>query len=330
MNRSKIVDLTSGSIVQTLLQFSWPLMLANLLQIVYNMVDMVIVGQFIGSDGLSAVSCGTDVIHVATALSMGFTSAAQVLVSQQIGKGNTKELSRLVGTISSFFAMIAVAVTCLGIWNIDFLLGAINVPPEVYTQAREYAVICLAAMIFVFGYNTVAAILRGMGDAKRPLLFIGIASITNLVLDIWFVAVLGWGPKGAALATAIGQAVSFGAALIYLCRKHEDFSLVIEAAMLKPDRKIVAVLCQVGVPLALQGASVNISKMFVHSFINAYGVVISAVNGVGSKITQCSMVVSNAMSMAGTSIVGQNFGAGKIDRIKKVLYITTIISLAYN
>lgn len=329
-NATKITDLTAGDITRSLLIFSWPLMLANLLQIVYNMVDMVVVGQYVGSTGLSAVSCGGDITNLATTLCMGFTSAGQVLISQQIGSGDRKNLSGLVGSIFTFFTMIAVGISATGILCVDFLLSAINVPAEAYVQAREYSVYCLAATIFVFGYNTISAILRGMGDSIRPLIFISLSSVTNLILDIWFVAYLGWGAKGAALATAAGQALSFVISAIYLYRKQSDFSLNLKLVSFIPEKKTMLVICQLGIPMALQGAAVNISKLFVHSFINAYGVVASAVSGVGTKICQCSMVVSSAMSTAGTTMVGQNFGAGKMDRIRKTVYTTLLIALAYN
>lgn len=329
-NATKITDLTSGNITRSLLVFSWPMMLANLLQIVYNMVDMVVVGQYVGSTGLSAVSCGGDITNLAATLCMGFTTAGQILISQQIGSGDRRNLSGLVGSIFSFFMMIAVAISTTGVLCIDFLLAAINVPTEAYVQAREYSVCCLSATIFVFGYNTISAILRGMGDAIRPLIFISISAVTNLVLDIWFVAYLGWGPKGAALATAAGQALSFGISAIYLYCKQADFVLDLKPASFIPEKRTMAVICRLGVPLALQGAAVNISKLFVHSFINAYGVVASAVSGVGIKICQCSMVVSSAMSTAGTTMVGQNFGAGKMDRIRKTVFVTLFIALAYN
>ena len=252
MNHSKIVDLTSGSIVRTLLSFSWPLILANLLQIVYNMVDMVIIGQYVGSSGLSAVSCGGDITNLTTTLCMGFTSAGQILFSQQVGCGDTRNLSKLVGTICSFFAIIAVCISTVGIAGIDFLLDLLNVPVEAYVQAREYSVCCLAAMIFVFGYNTTSAILRGMGDSVHPLIFIAISAVTNLILDIWLVAKLGMGPKGAALATALGQALSCIISTAYLYRKQADFSLVLDAGVFKPDWDKVKVICRLGIPLALQ------------------------------------------------------------------------------
>ena len=329
-NASKITNLTSGDITKSLLIFSWPMMLANLLQIVYNMVDMVVVGQYVGSIGLSAVSCGGDITNLAATLCMGFTSAGQVLISQKIGSGDRKGLSGLVGSIFSFFIMIAVGISLAGILCVDFLLNAINVPPEVYIQAREYSVYCLAATVFVFGYNTIASILRGMGDSIRPLIFISISAVTNLILDIWFVAFLGLGPKGAALATAAGQALSFAISAIYLYRKQADFALDMKLESFIPKRETMVVICRLGIPMALQGAAVNISKLFVHSYINAYGVVASAVTGVGTKITHCSMVVSNAMSTAGTTVVGQNFGAGKTDRIRKTVYTTLFIALTYN
>jgi len=328
--QSLVRDLTTGSVTRTLLAFSWPLMLSNLLQIVYNMVDMIVVGRYVGSSGLSAVACGGDLMHVAMGLCMGFSSAGQIIISQQVGRGDMNGMKKTIGTLFSFIALISLFVTVFGLLGTDWMLTAMHVPAEAYAQARDYTLVCMGGMFFIFGYNTVSAILRGMGDSRRPLVFIAIAAFTNLILDLIFVAGFGWGPLGAAVATVIGQAMSFVISLIYLYRKREAFHFDFAPKSFKPDRHTLWLLTRLGVPMALQHGAIMFSRLFVNSYINAYGLIASAVNGMGGKISQCALVVSNALSAAGTSMIGQSFGAGKQDRIRKAVYVILFFGLAYS
>lgn len=202
-------DLTVGSIPQKLLLFSAPLMLSNLLQIVYNLVDMAVVGRFVGSAGLSAVVNGGDVVTLATTLCMGFAAAGQILIAQYVGQKKPERVSRTIGTLFTFMTLLALAMTAAGLLLSDWLLSVIRVPPEAVVQAKDYTVVCFCGMCFIFGYNEVSAILRGMGDSRHPMIFVAVAALTNLLLDLLFVAGFGWNVRGAAFATVIGQGLSF-------------------------------------------------------------------------------------------------------------------------
>lgn len=326
---SLIRDLTQGSVTRLLLIFAFPLLCSNLLQTVYNMVDMIVIGQFVGREGLSAVSIGGDVLHFLTFLVMGFSNAGQVILSQYIGAGNRDRIRGTIGTMFTVTFLCAVGLTIVCYFGLDAFLTAMNTPQECFDYARQYGITCVLGLVFIYGYNLVSAILRGMGDSKHPFIFIAVATVVNLVLDLVFVALLGMGPFGAALATVIGQAVSFLWALFYLYRHKEAFGFDFRPASFKPDPEVLPKLIKLGLPMILQSAAINFSMLFVNSYINGYGVVASAVTGVGNKLGSITAVVTNALSTAGSSMVGQNLGAGKYHRVPKIIGVSLVVDLAF-
>ena len=317
-------DLTRGSVSKLLLSFSWPLMLASLLQLVYQMVDMIIVGQVIGSTGVVAISNGGELLNFGTMLCMGFANAGQVVISQVYGSKNLDGLKHVIGTLFAFLALLGIVTGAVMLLSIDWVLNVLNVPAEAYEQARNYSMICFAGMLMIFGYNTVSAILRGLGDAMRPFLFIGIATVVNLVLDIVFVMVLGMGTAGAAWATVIGQSVSFLWSLFYLYKRREAFGFDFKLKSFRINQKALRNILRIGTPMAILFSAVGISRMFISAFINSYGVILAAVNGIGNRISMCAMVVTQALGTASTSIVGQNCGAGKTGRISKTIHLSLL------
>lgn len=318
--KTLITDFTEGNVSKQLLIFAAPLFLSNLLQIVYNMVDMIVVGQVLGSTGLSAVAVGGDVSGFLTFIAMGFSSAAQVLISKHIGAGERHKLGRFVGTMCTFLLSTAIILSAVCICLREPLLKLMNTPPEAFSEALAYSTVCMAGMIFTYGYNMGSAILRGMGDSKRPFVFISIAAILNLILDIVFVIGFRWGARGAALATVISQAVSFisCAGFIYKHRTYYEIN-VTARDFFHIDGEMLAELVKLGVPMAIKSAAVRFSKLFVNSWVNSYGVTVSAFSGIANKISTTSNQVSNAVNTAGSSMVGQNIGARKYDRVKKVM-----------
>ena len=326
---SLIRDLTQGSVTRLLLIFAFPLLCSNLLQTVYNMVDMIVIGRFVGREGLSAVSIGGDVLHFLTFLVMGFSNAGQVILSQYIGAGNRDRIRGTIGTMFTVTFLCAVGLTIVCYFGLDAFLTAMNTPEECFDYARQYGLTCVLGLVFIYGYNLVSAILRGMGDSKHPFIFIAVATVVNLVLDLVFVALLGMGPFGAALATVIGQAVSFLWALFYLSRPKDAVGFDFKPASFKPDPEVLPKLIKLGLPMILQSAAINFSMLFVNSYINGYGVVASAVTGVGNKLGSITAVVTNALSTAGSSMVGQNIGAGKYHRVPKIIGVSMVVDLAF-
>ena len=227
----------------------------------------------------------------------------------------------------TFISAVGLTIVCY--LGLDAFLHAMNTPAECFDYARQYGLTCVLGLVFIYGYNLVSAILRGMGDSKHPFIFIAVATVVNLVLDLVFVAGLGMGPFGAALATVIGQGVSFLWAIFYLYRHKESFGFDFTPASFKPDPEVLPKLIRLGLPMILQSAAINFSMLFVNSYINSYGVVASAVTGVGNKLGSITAVVTNALSTAGSSMVGQNLGAEKYHRVPKIIGVSMVIDLAF-
>lgn len=329
MQGSQIKDFTQGDITKQLVVFAWPLFLSNLLQVVYNLVDMVVVGNVLGKVGISAVSVGGDVSNLLTFIAMGYASAGQVLIARYVGARQTDRIGRFVGTMSSFLLVCAIAVSVLALTFQGHLLQWMNTPEAAYEGAADYSRICMIGLVFIYGYNVVSAILRGMGDSKHPFIFISVAAVMNLVLDLIFVAGFDMGPGGAALATIISQGVSFLSCVVFLYRRREQFGLQMKKRdLLHWDGEMLGALVKLGTPMAIKSASIQISKLFVNSWINSYGVEVSAFAGIANKISSIINLISNAMNTAGSTVVGQNIAAGKFDRVKQTLRSLAGITLS--
>ncbi len=326
--KSLIQDYTSGPVTRQLLAFSWPFMLSNLLQTAYNLVDMIVVGRFVGAAGLAAVSVGTDILHLYTHVAMGFCNAGQVIISQYIGLKDKSSLSRIVGVMFTFILGLSLVVTAGGLCGTDLWMRTLNVPDEALSYCRQYTSCCTAGLFFIFGYTMVSAILRGMGDSRRPLVFIAAATILNIALDIIFVGG-GMGPFGAALATVIAQGASFVGSVIYLWRKRHRLGFDFQIKHLVPERHNLLLLLKMGIPMMIQTCVISISALFVSSRINTYGVTVAAVTGVGSKLSTIASVVTLALSQSGATMIGQNFAARKFDRVQKTLINSLIIGGAF-
>ena len=325
-------DLTTGSVTRQLIFFATPLFFSGLLQTVYSMVDMIVVGQFVGSVGLSAVSVGSEILNVLMFVAMGISNAGQIIISQFIGADRRDDVRRLIGTMFSFLLICAVALTVICLAIRSQLLSWVNVPPEALEQAGAYVATCICGLIFIYGYNMVSAILRGMGDSRHPFIFVAIASVVNLVLDLLFIAVFHLGAFGAALATVIGQAVSFIWAIIFLYRSRESFGFDFKLASFRIDPEMLRPLIRLGIPMVLQSAAISFSHLFITSQVNTYGVVASAVTGVGAKLNSITNVFASALSTAGGSMIAQNIGAQKYDRVPRIILtsfcVDSIVSIA--
>lgn len=329
MSDTQIRDFTRGSIPKQLFSFAWPLFLSNLLQVVYNMIDMMIVGNVLGKSGLSAVSVGGDVSNFLTFVAMGFSNAGQVLIARYIGARERHKLGKFVGTMSSFLISCAVFLSVVGLLFQKEILQVMNTPPEALEGALHYSGVCMAGLVFIYGYNIVSAILRGMGDSKHPFIFISMAAVINLILDIVFVMGFGMGPGGAALATVISQAISFLTCAVFLTKNRQKFELNIGMReFLHWDKEMLSSLIKLGAPMAIKSASVQVTKLFVNSWINSYGVAVSAFAGIANKVASIANLISTAMNTAGSTMVGQNLAAKEYERVKKILKQLAILTLS--
>ena len=318
--QTKIIsDLTVGSVPRTLLRFSFPLMLSGLLQMVYNMVDMVVVGRFVGTAGLSAVSIGGEILMLITFVAMGLSNAGQILISRYVGESRHDLVGEMVATLFTLLMSLALVITVIFLLTYQHIIGWLNTPPEIWEYTRQYAVTCVWGIIFIYGYNLVSAILRGMGDSRHPFQFIAIASVINVVLDILLVGPLEMGPLGAALATVIGQAVSFLFALRLLYRNRAEIHFDFRPASFRIRAVSIRPLLSLGIPMVIQSAAVTFSMLFVNAYINAYGTTAVAVTGVARKLENMIGVVSQAISSAGGAMIAQALGARKTERVPRVV-----------
>ena len=328
-----IRDLTKGSVPGTLLRFSLPLFLSGLLQMVYNMVDMIIVGKFVGTEGLSAVAIGGEVLQLITFVAIGFSNAGQILISRYVGENRRDLVGEMVGTLFTLLMGLAVIITGVFLVSYQGILRWLNTPQDIWEYTRQYSVTCVWGIVFIYGYNLVSAVLRGMGDSRHPFQFIAIASVINVILDILLVGPLGMGPRGAALATVVGQAVSFLFALRLLSRNREQIHFDFRLKHFRIYRSVARPLIMLGVPMVIQSASVTFSMLFVNSYVNAYGTVAVAVTGVARKLESMIGVVSQAISSAGGAMVAQALGARRTERVPRIfghaLWIVAIPSSVF-
>lgn len=313
-------DFTQGSIYKQMLWFMLPFMASNALQVFYSTIDMVVVGKYVKEPGLAAVSPASQVLNFVTMVCLGFSNAGQVLISQALGAGKRKELNRVIGTLFSLIVVISLILSAVILVAQDWIVNVMNVAEESKQYAKDYLTICGAGLVFTAGYNMVAAVLRGMGDSKRPFLFIGIASVINLVLDLLFTGVFGWKVAGAAWATIIGQAASFLFSIFYLYRKKKEFGFDFKLQSLTLDRHYSGMILKLGTPMAIQAGAINISMLFVNSMVNGIGLNESATFGVGLRIDDIINKISMGIQYAAVPMISQNIAARQEKRAVKTVH----------
>lgn len=327
MSRARLSkDFTEGNIARQLLWFMLPFMASNAMQVLYSTIDMIIVGEYVGTPGLSAVSQSSQIMNFATMVCLGVSNGGQVLVAQALGAGKKKELNQIIGTLFSLITILAVVLSAVILLAQNWIMDVMNIPVESREYALDYLIICGAGLVFTAGYNMVSAVLRGMGDSKRPFLFIGIASAVNLVLDLLFTGLLKWEVAGAAWATIIGQAVSFIFSLVYLYKRKESFGFDFKKESFVPNGHYAKMIAALGTPLAIQSGCINLSMLFVNSMINQVGVVASATFGVGIRIDDIINKISMGIQYAAMPMVSQNIAAKQEKRAVKIVHCAWLYS----
>ncbi len=324
-----VKDMTEGKVVPLLLRFAFPLFVSNALQAVYNVVDMVVVGNYIGKAGMSAVSIGGDLLHLLTFVAMGFCSAGQVIIARAVGEKRPEDIRKTIGTMFTFLLSVSAAIAVICYLLRASLLSWLNTPAAARAYAMDYLVTCVCGLVFIYGYNIVSAILRGMGDSKRPFLFIAVAAILNMILDVLFVKYCHMEVFGAALATVIGQGVSFLASLVYLYRRRVSFGFDFQPASFRIDGPTFRRLLALGIPMAIQSAAINLSKILLMSWINLFDVTYSALAGIFNKLNTMCGVISQSFTTAGSTMVGQNLGARKYKRVNETLLTILLIGMGF-
>ncbi len=321
------LDLTEGNVLKQLMIFVAPLLLANIVQELYNTVDMIVIGQFVGNNGTVGVSTGGDIITALTFIATSLGSAAQIYVAQLAGAKDRKSISETIGTSLVFGILLSVVIVVICVLGCDTMLGWLNCPEEAFSQAHAYFMIGCFGMPFVFGYNIVCGILRGMGEAKRPLLFVSVAAVSNIFMDLIMVAVFRLEAAGTAIATVTAQLASFIAAAVFLYRKKDVFGIEFSAKGLKITPKHLKVLLRLGIPLTAQSALIHVTLLICSAQINLFGMVASGTNSIGNKIQKFINVFVSGLNTGCGAMVGQNIGARKLDRVKKIVYTALCCSM---
>ena len=315
-------DLTQGSVTKQLLLFSLPFLASNLLQALYNLADMLIVGRFCGPVGASAVGLGGQVTILVINLISGLAVGGTVLIAQYIGAKRQEEVAKTVGTMFTLYGICGAVITVVMLLCSRYILIALNTSPEAFDETLAYLNICMGGTIFVVGYNAVSAVLRGMGDSKHPLLFVAIAAAVNVVLDILLVGPLNMGAAGAAWATISAQAISFIISVVFLRRR--DFVFDFHPRSFRIHRDLAGKLIKIGLPASLQGTLVSFSFMVLTGIANVVAVsplVGSTALSIAGKVNSIAILPSMAMQASVSSMVGQNMGAGKPERAKKTMWV---------
>ena len=308
--------ITEGVIWKQLLLFFFPILLGTFFQQLYNTVDAMVVGQYVGKEALAAVGGTTSVIiNLFINLFMGISAGATVVVSQCYGARDFDSLHRAVHTAVALALAAGTVITVIGTAGSRWALGAMGTPAEVMEYAVTYLRIYFLGTIASFIYNMGSAILRAVGDTRRPLYFLIAACLTNIVLDLVFVVVFNWGVAGAAIATILSQVVS--AVLIILALLHKDAVYQVKVKEIRLYSRELKRLLSVGLPAGLQSDMYSISNILIQSSINTFGTNIVAAWSAYGKLDSFFFMASNAYGISMTTFVGQNFGAQKFDRIRK-------------
>lgn len=325
--RGKDRDLTQGSIVRGLIQFSAPLLFGLIFQQLYNTVDTLVVGNFIGKEALAAVGSTTSVINTLIGIFMGFSMGANVMVSQYYGAHDEESVHDAVHTsiIMSFF--FSVIITIIGIIAVPTMLKLMDTPDDVIKDAATYLRIYFYGSAGLIFYNTGSGILRAVGDSKRPLYFLIFSAVVNTILDLVFVIVFDMGVAGVAWATVVAQVLSAVLILMVLSRTSGPYRIY--WTRLKLNIPMLKTIFRIGLPSSIQQGLTAFSNVFVQSYINSFGSAFMAGYSAYGKVDAIALLPMQAISMGSTTFVGQNIGAGKAKRAKKGINISLILSMSF-
>lgn len=320
------IDLTKGNVTKSLLRFTVPFLVANVLSTLYGLVDMYIVGQYADATQISGVSIGSGVMMLVNCLLMGLGTGGTVLVGQMAGSRREKDEKEVISTVFTVFPLTAVMLIVVGFALKIPMLHLLNAPPESFDAANAYVSVCLFGLFFTGVYCAIAAVLRGKGDSKGPTVFVAISCLCNIVGDIFCVGTLGMGAGGAALATTVSQGVSVAAGFIYLHRHNFPFDF--RPSSFRIYKSKFKMLLRIGIPTALQETLTSISLLVLEAIINSMGYVASAAVGVCNRVFNVAIVPGLAFAAAISAMVAQNTGAGEYLRGKKCLRVGLGLTVA--
>lgn len=317
-------DLTSGSERKLIFQFALPMLMGNVFQQLYNIVDSIIVGNFIGKEALAAVGASFPIIFTMIALIIGIASGSTIVIAQFFGARDYQTVRRMIDTLLIFLFFASLLVTIIGITFTEQILRIIQLPEEIIPQAKAYLDIYFAGIIVFFGFNGISAILRGLGDSKTPMYFLIISTLLNIGLDLLFVLVFKWGIKGVAIATILSQGIAFISAIIYLNSTHKIIRFKLKN--LTFDMGLFKKSFRIGLPTGIQHTFVSLGMMAILTIVNLFGTNVIAAYSVVLRINSIATLPAMNFAAALATFVGQNLGAGKTHRATKGLKETILMS----
>jgi putative MATE family efflux protein len=319
-------DLSRGSVLSKLVLLALPFLASNIIQSFYNVADMLIVGNFSGTASMSGVNIGGQVTFILTNTVIGLCIGGTVLIGQYIGAGNRIALKRVTATLITLLALAGAAITVAMLIFKGPILRLIRTPAESYVESDRYLTVTVTGIIFIFGYNALAGILRGMGNSKQPFYFVLAACVTNVILDLIFVAVFRWDAFGAALATVISQALSMFLCIGYMVKNNFQFDFRLRSFKIYSDQ--LALIFRIGLPTCIQNGVTSISFMFVTAIVNIVGgVSASAAVGAVGKFNSFAFMPTQAISASIAAMSAQNIGANRLDRAVHACRIGTFFSV---
>ena len=316
-------QLTDGPLASSLLKFTLPFFLANVLQTLYGMVDTLVIGRFGSTAGVSAVATAVQLLNLVTFFCFGVCGGSTVLLGRSIGSRDDKEAARVVGNTIIDFAVISVIMTAFLFCTYGWLLQILNLPEEAVSEAHAYMRICCCGIPLIIGYNTVCAVLRAIGDSKSPLLFVFVACIFNIAGDLLFTGYFKMGAAGVAIATVAAQGISFLFSLIFIMKRGLPFAF--SKKDIRFEGSVTGRMLKIGLPMGVQSIMVNVSFLFMTAIINAMGVNASAAMGIGDKIIGFAFMPQTAFSSSVAVVVSQNIGAGKPERALKAMWVSLAV-----
>lgn len=316
-------DLTKGNLSITLLTFALPFIAANFMQALYGAADLIIVGKFCESSVVSAVATGSQLLQTLTFFITGLTVSATVMIGKAFGAKKYEKITMIINTMSICFIFAAILLSTIIIGFDNELLHILKTPPEAFNSTLDYVFICSVGLVFIFAYNAISAILRGLGNSVAPMYFVAISCISNIILDLILVGHYKTGAMGAAYATVISQSISVIAGLIYM--RKGNFVFKFKFRQIKFDIPTAKELFKIGLPLSLQDTLIPLTFLFLFSIANSMGVSSSAAYGSVVRLNAFMMLPSGSFAIALTALTAQNLGAGNMKRAINALKL----SIAY-
>ncbi len=320
-------ELTSGSVMKNLLFFSLPYLLSFFLQTLYGMADLLIIGQFGGVADTTAVSVGSQVMHMLTVMIVGLAMGATVNIGQAIGGRDNRRAALFTGNTVTLFMGISVTLTLFLLVLRSAIVSAVSTPADAAAGTGDYLTICFIGIPFITAYNIISAVFRGMGDSKSPMYFIAAACAANIALDYLFIGALGMGPAGAALGTVLSQAISVIISLIVI--KRRSTGLALTKADIRLNKQIIGKILKIGIPVAMQDGFIQIAFMVITVIANRRGLNDAAAVGIVEKIIGFLFLVPSSMLSAVSALGAQNIGAQKPERARKTLLYAIFIAAGF-